>query len=273
MGYTDSLLADGEVIAMRSKQHPLALILDARTAMVLWFLAALLFVASIVFKFTGNISNLVGLVVLALTLIGLVVFVWHAIRYLNNDYVVTNRRILKVTGVVNKKSMDSSLEKINDLVLEQNLIGRMLDYGDLDIVTASDVAIDRFRMLSHAKTFKKTMLDQKHELEQGDFYRPSPPLMANSAASAPPTMAPPPPPPLAPPAMPDAMANASAEVGDMASDAAGEANAMATDADAAVDDASLDVTQTLARLADLRDRGAISAEEYEAKKTELLGRL
>jgi hypothetical protein len=34
-----------------------------------------------------------------------------------------------------------------------------------------------------------------------------------------------------------------------------------------------EVTRTLASLADLRDRGALSAEEYEAKKNELLGRL
>jgi hypothetical protein len=34
-----------------------------------------------------------------------------------------------------------------------------------------------------------------------------------------------------------------------------------------------DVTRTLASLADLRDRGAISAEEYEAKKADLLRRL
>ena len=38
-------------------------------------------------------------------------------------------------------------------------------------------------------------------------------------------------------------------------------------------DNSLEVTQTLARLADLRDKGAITPEEYEAKKAELLGRL
>jgi hypothetical protein len=44
-------------------------------------------------------------------------------------------------------------------------------------------------------------------------------------------------------------------------------------ASAAADDASLQVTQTLARLADLRDSGAITLEEYEAKKAELLGRL
>jgi len=34
-----------------------------------------------------------------------------------------------------------------------------------------------------------------------------------------------------------------------------------------------EVTRALASLADLRDRGAISAEEYDAKKSELLGRL
>jgi hypothetical protein len=34
-----------------------------------------------------------------------------------------------------------------------------------------------------------------------------------------------------------------------------------------------EVTRTLASLADLRDRGAISPEEFEAKKTDLLGRL
>jgi len=34
-----------------------------------------------------------------------------------------------------------------------------------------------------------------------------------------------------------------------------------------------ELTRTLGSLADLRDRGAISAEEYEAKKADLLRRL
>ena len=34
-----------------------------------------------------------------------------------------------------------------------------------------------------------------------------------------------------------------------------------------------DIARTLSQLADLRDRGAITAEEFEAKKTELLARL
>jgi hypothetical protein len=34
-----------------------------------------------------------------------------------------------------------------------------------------------------------------------------------------------------------------------------------------------ELTRTLASLADLRDRGAISAEEYEGKKADILRRL
>src|SRR5262249_25019103 len=68
----------------------------------------------------------------------------------------------------------------------------------------------------------------------------SPPLRAGSPESPPVAAPPPPPQPVAPP--PPSMTPA-------------------------------EVTQTLAGLADLRDRGAITPEEYEAKKADLLGRL
>jgi hypothetical protein len=311
MGYTDSLLAEGEVVAMRGRQHWLALLLDSRAAIGVWVLAAVLFAANIIFRITGDASRLIGYVVLALLVIGLVIFAYRWLRWVNQAYLVTNRRILKVEGILNKRSMDSSLEKINDLVLEENILGRMLDYGDLDIVTASDVAIDRFRMLNHAKTFKKEMLDQKLQLEQGDFYRPSPPIMATTPAVAaqfapppaptepaepspvptPPTTFEPGPAPETsfapePAAEPEWAAAPSSSTASGSTPPAAPSPAPASElaADEAAargatvgaddeDDETRDVTRTLARLADLRDRGAITAEDYDAKKTELLGRL
>jgi hypothetical protein len=44
-------------------------------------------------------------------------------------------------------------------------------------------------------------------------------------------------------------------------------------APAAAPETADDVTRTLASLAQLRDSGAITPEEYEAKKTELLDRI
>ena len=232
--YADKLLSEGEEIVVRSRQHWLALLLSARYPL-------LLFVGSLVLLFlsqyvSGTVRDVVGYAVIAGIVISLLWFAQVWLTWSSEDYIVTNRRVIKVDGIINKRSADSSLEKINDAVLEQNLFGRMFNYGDLDILTAADVAVDRYRMLNRAPEFKRQMLNQKHELE-GEFNRPMPaPPLRTSA----PAVAAPPPPPSAPPRR------------EMSAD---------------------DVTRTLAGLADLRDRGAISPEDYDKKKADLLSRL
>jgi hypothetical protein len=227
--YAQSLLADGETIAFRSRQHWLATIIDARYPWLIFIgSAAVLFLST---NLDGGVRSIAGYVVLAgfvISLLWLAKVYWN---WLSEDYLVTNRRVLKVEGIINKRSADSSLEKINDAVLEQNLFGRIFNYGDLDILTAAESTVDRYRMLSRAAEFKRQMLNQKHALE-GEFSRPLP---APPLRSAPPPAAPAPPPPR-----------------EMSSD---------------------EVTRALASLADLRDRGAISPEEFEAKKADLLARL
>src|SRR5204863_9591267 len=82
--------------------------------------------------------------------------------------------------------------KINDAVLDQNIIGRMLGYGDLDILTAAEQEVDHYKMLNQAPTFKKEMLNQKHALETDMVRMPSPPLRASPPPPAPePVSAPP----------------------------------------------------------------------------------
>jgi hypothetical protein len=243
--YADSLLADGEVISFRTRQHWLATIIDGRNPWAIFIVSLVVLILSQNLG-PGTLRDIVGW----LTLAGFVVSIaWLAKVYwnwLSQDYLVTNRRVLKVEGIINKRSADSSLEKINDAVLEQNLIARMLNYGDLDILTAADIAVDKYRMLNRAPEFKRMMLNEKHELE-GEFGRPfpAPPLRTG--------------PPVAT-TTPTAAATAPAAP---AAPAAPRPREMTSE----------EVTNTLASLADLRDRGAISPEEYEAKKADLLGRL
>jgi len=231
--YADKLLADGERVALRSRQHVLATFIEGRVAWVLLVLALVLIALDLSLE-PGTARDLFGLLGLGLLLVALAWLTVIYMQWLNQDYLVTNRRVVKVEGILNKRSADSSLEKINDAVLQQSLFGRMLGYGDLDILTAAEESVDRYRMLSQAQTFKRTMLDEKHKLEQEAFQIPAPPLRA----------APPPAPaPVVPPA--PAPRQMSSE----------------------------EITGALGDLADLRDRGAISPEEYEAKKQDLLGRL
>jgi hypothetical protein len=238
--YADTLLANGEVVAMRTRQHWTAIVRDILYPIVILIAVIVIFVF-IAGGDSGGIVGTIQSVLRWLSLGGLVLaIVWSGIviwRWTSEDYLVTNRRVLKVEGVLNKHSADSALDKINDAVLDQSIIGRMLDFGDLDILTANEESVDRYKRLNHAPAFKREMLEQKNNLEMDIHHVPSPPLRAGAPAGTAGTTA--------------------------AATAATAATAMTPD----------EVTATLAKLADLRDRGAISTEEYDAKKADLLGRI
>jgi len=269
MTYADKLLAENERVVLRRRQHWMSLIRDSIRGLLLWLLAVVLLFAVPFFNLNGSLLNLSTLGAVVVFGVGLIIVAWQYALWRTEEYLVTTRRLMKVSGVINKRSADSSLEKINDAILTQRMWGRIFNYGDLDILTAAETSVDQYRMLAGAPEFKKTMLNEKHNLdiEVATGGRPTPPLRAEpaaSGASAAAAQAP------AAPAAPsyDAPPTMSAPAAPPAMDNPGPPPPPAPPVDA-----SLEVTQTLARLADLRDRGAITPEEYEAKKAELLGRL
>jgi hypothetical protein len=257
MSYADGLLSTGERIAHREKQHWFVFVWGAKLAVAAIILGLIFVILSQLVSpdQRAALGTIMGVASAALIIGGLGVLGWHILRYLNQEYVLTNRRVIQVAGVLNKTSMDSSLEKINDARLEQSVFGRIFGFGDLEILTAADTGVDRFRMIRNPIGFKKAMLDAKHEYERdvaGGSYAPSPPLRAEPI----------PRPPAAPVAAP-----ATGGVGDdtVSASTPGRAPNAALSPD--------ELTRTLSSLADLRDRGAISPEEYERKKADLLSRL
>jgi uncharacterized membrane protein YdbT with pleckstrin-like domain len=178
---------------------------------------------------------------------GLVVFAWTGLRYVGREYVLTNRRVIQVEGVLNRSATDISLEMINDAVLSQSVLGRMFDYGDVTVLTASESGIMRMRMIRSPIDFKKAMLDAKHEHEvdqERAGWPTSPPIREGATLPA--------------------------WTGSLAPVAASAPTPAVPPVVRAHPD---EVARKLAGLADLRDRGAISPEEYDAKKVQLLARL
>src|SRR3954462_579059 len=168
MSYADSLLASGETVVRREHQHPFVLVWSARLAIIGLILALILLILRAFMTpdlANGVVGQSAGILTLLLVIGGLLSLAWTALRYRSEEYVITTRRIIHTEGVLNKKSTDSSLEKINDAVLTQSIFGRMFGFGDLDVLTASEEGIERLRMLVDAIGFKKAMLEAKHDLE------------------------------------------------------------------------------------------------------------
>jgi hypothetical protein len=151
---------------------------------------------------------------------------------------VTTRRVIEAGGVINKYSRDTSLSMITDMLVGHPWLGRIVGYGEIDLLTGSEAGRSKIRFLPDADGFKKALLDAKHEYEMeiggGRVLQE-----AVAAAHEPPAAQTTPTPP-----------------------SASRASLTADEVDA-----------SLSRLADMRDRGLITQAEFDEKKRELLDRL
>ena len=133
--------------------------------MIKWIIAAVaILVVIILFKswFSGSWVNwlFIAFVVPAFRI------AWGFISWRMNVYALTNRRVVEVTGVVNKTVADSSLEKLTDVVLRQGLFGRLLGYGDIEVLTAAAGAgINYLKQIRKPMQFKQAMVNAKEDLE------------------------------------------------------------------------------------------------------------
>lgn len=87
------------------------------------------------------------------------------LMWLTRKFIVTSRRVVQLSGVINKNVIDSSLEKVNDVKLSQPLLGRLFGYGDIEILTASELGVNKFTRIKDPVRFKTAMLNAKESLE------------------------------------------------------------------------------------------------------------
>jgi uncharacterized membrane protein YdbT with pleckstrin-like domain len=244
VGYTESLLATNEQILYRTKQHWMAPIFGTIAGVLVLIGGVVLFVALLAVDLWSALETIAVWGSIALTIVGVGMVGYSYIQWWVEDYAVTNQKVMKVAGLLRKRTSGAALEKINDVILEQGPLGRMLGYGTLKVATASDSTDLVYETMRSPAEFRRAMLDQKMEFEQADARQISEavraagaagPAVATPVAPAPPVTVPAPVAPAAPAApSPD---------------------------------------EKLRSLAKLRDDGLITAEDYEAKKAELLDQM
>ncbi|HYF62256.1 MAG TPA: PH domain-containing protein, partial [Herpetosiphonaceae bacterium] len=100
-----------------------------------------------------------GLGLIAVLVLGSGIF--DFLRWRNERFLLTDRRVIHLRGVINKSTIDSSLDKINDVQTRQTFFGRMFNYGDLEIQTASEDGSNFLPQIRSPLDFKRAMLNAK----------------------------------------------------------------------------------------------------------------
>jgi len=164
MSYLKNLLGENEHIIFVTRQHWLILLGQILAKSVLAL--GLVILVTLIWRIWLPHSLVVPLayLLLILPLLGLLrnVIIWTS-----QQYIVTDWRVIQISGVFSKEVTDSSLEKVNDVKLDQSFVGRLLDYGDLEILTASELGVNRFTHVGQPIRLKTAMLNAKEKLEHG----------------------------------------------------------------------------------------------------------
>ncbi len=83
--------------------------------------------------------------IVLLVMVGVLVYLtWEITQWWLDHFIVTNRRVLLVSGVLTKRTAIMPLMKVTDLTFEQSPMGRMLQYGTFVFESAGqDQALSR----------------------------------------------------------------------------------------------------------------------------------
>ena len=128
MGYAERVLQPGEAVAYRAHLH--------------WVLMApgmALAIASLGLSIAALVQANRDLRLGALVVAGLVCVVGCAqilrawMRRLSTEIIVTDRRIIVKTGLIGRRSIEMNLDKVESVLVDQGIFGRVLDFGTLII--------------------------------------------------------------------------------------------------------------------------------------------
>jgi len=118
-------LTGDEELRLNVHQHP----------MVLWKPIAIMLGALAVFVIIISGDQLPFLV-LVLVFAAAAYLAWKMYERRHNSFAATDRRVLRIDGVINKSVPMMRLQKITDMRLDQPLIGRLFGYGTITIESA-----------------------------------------------------------------------------------------------------------------------------------------
>ena len=126
--YAESVLADGEKIVHR------AAISHWKYAFH-YLVGALLVVGGLYAMVAASgregISSTIAVVPLA---IGLTLIVIALVSRMTTELVLTDRRIITKSGLISRNTVEMNLAKIESIHVNQGLLGRILNYGDVTVV-------------------------------------------------------------------------------------------------------------------------------------------
>ena len=154
MSYIERELTDGERLVLMG--HVSWWTIIPRTLLALAALAA----AAVAAFMLSALTALFWTIAAPLALLAWIVMIARPVfRVLTTEIAITDRRVMSKTGLFRTEVKVTPLDKVNNVNVQQSLFGNMLDYGDIEVTTATAEENDNHLIssLAHADKFRNTL--------------------------------------------------------------------------------------------------------------------
>ena len=146
---------EDESMVHLTRLHPIVLLTPA---MAVSFLAGTLTIVRDI--------QLVNLVVVCFLVVALYRLLDRVLFYVTSEFGVTSKRVLGKTGFVRRRSLDIVLAKVEAIRLSQSILGRIMNYGDLE-VTGTGGTEEVLRFIPDPLLFRKSVQEQLADIDGG----------------------------------------------------------------------------------------------------------
>jgi uncharacterized membrane protein YdbT with pleckstrin-like domain len=127
--YIDEILQPGEKVLYSTNAHWIFYL----PAMAAWFVVAVLLILSRIVTVDGLIILcLAGAAIVALAALYWTLKAWFHRWTTETD--VTNMRVVHKTGFIQRRTFEMALDKVESVDVNQSILGRILNYGDVTIL-------------------------------------------------------------------------------------------------------------------------------------------
>ncbi len=145
MSYVDRHLLSQERVVYR-----------ARLSRVVFALPLGMLVAAAALPLVGGAALGLG-ALLALFALAYGVRAW--MRYAGAEFAVTDRRVIMKLGLIRRMSLEIVLERVESLIVEQGVLGRVFDFGSVSIVGTGGTK-DPFHLIADPLGFRRAVQEQ-----------------------------------------------------------------------------------------------------------------
>jgi len=162
MSYIDNNLMEGEKVVYRTKLHWI-IFGKSLIFLIFFFLSMILFFYGYyqnlkkIMYIGGGLAIILGLFALAYGFNAL-------IEYSSSEFGLTNKRVMIKTGFIKRESLEIVLAKVEAMHVSQGIMGRMLNYGRVDIRGTGGTS-NSFDRIKDPLEFRKRVLEQVSEIQ------------------------------------------------------------------------------------------------------------